>query len=169
MTEETQESQDSSIPAEQAEAPEIQQESEEVATPTLEDYNKLADTKKQLSARLAKAEAELKKVKLTPKTETNQTNTPPTLSREEAILFARGYTEQEVELASKLALVNKVSILEAVEDDYVKTKIEKRLQKERSEKASLGASSGNPRYQAEKPISQMTEEEHRAYSKKVMG
>lgn len=81
------------------------------------------------------------------------------LSREEAILFAKGYTEEEVNLANKLAKVEGISTLVAAEDPYVKGKIEERLKKEKSEKASLGASSGSSKF-IPKDIGKMSAEDH---------
>jgi hypothetical protein len=134
-------------------------------TPTLEDYQRLAETKKQLSARLAKAEADLKKFKSQP----NKPNEIQSgLTREEAILIAKGYTDDEVALAIKLSKVNEVPILEAVKDEFFTTKVEERKAKERSEKASLPSSSGSM-YKSQKPTGEMTREEHEAYYKKVMG
>jgi len=171
MTEETQETQETpQIPEEQVEAPEIQQESEAVdSTPTLEDYNKLADTKKQLSARLAKAEAELKKAKAQPEVkETNQT--PVGLTREEAILIAKGTSEVLIEKASLIARANNIGLLEAMKDPLIEAFSEKLKADEKKAKAQLGASSGgsgntgsygaNKATRLEDAVG-MTEEEHR--------
>lgn len=95
----------------------------------------------------------------------NQSNS---LSREEAILFAKGYTDEEVTLANKLARVNETSILEAVEDNYLKTMRAERIKKEKSNKASLPASStGGVKHK--KPVGEMSEEEHRELFDKAMG
>lgn len=95
----------------------------------------------------------------------NQSNT---LSREEAILFSKGYTDEEVTLANKLARVNETSILEAVEDNYLKTMRAERIKKEKSNKASLPASStGGVKHK--KPVGEMSEEEHRELFDKAMG
>lgn len=145
------------------------EEVEEETTLTVEDYKKLEQKNKELYERAKKAEALAKEVKNKPETlKTNETQSS-SLSREEAILFAKGYTEDEVDLANKLAKVNGVNILEAIEDDYLKAKRNERLRKEKSEKASLPASNSVGRVKAEKPIGEMTEEEHKAYFDKVMG
>jgi len=81
------------------------------------------------------------------------------LTREDAILFAKGLTEEEVDLANKVAKVEGVSTLVAAEDPYVKGKIAERLKKERSDKASLGASSGSSKF-TPKDIGKMSNEEH---------
>lgn len=140
--------------------------SEEVETtdgPTLEDYEKL---KKERETLLAQKEHWKKKAtapKAEPLTKTNETQA---LTREEAILFAKGYSEEEVELAKKLSKINGTNPLVAVEDDYFKSKVEARIKKEKSERASLSPS-GTGRYKSEKPVSEMTEEEHRAYFNKI--
>lgn len=146
------------------------EETEEETTLTVEDYKKLQQKNKELYERAKKAEALAKEVKSKPiiKKEINE-NQSSSLSREEAILFAKGYTEEEVDLANKLAKVNGINVLEAIEDDYLKAKRNERLRKEKSEKASLPASNSVGRVKAEKPIGEMTEDEHRAYFHKVMG
>jgi hypothetical protein len=107
----------------------------------------LEETNKQLYARAKKVPK-----KVEPKHNSN-------LTREEAILFAKGYTEEEVDLANKLAKVNDTSVLVAAEDDYVKGKVQERLNTEKSAKASLGASNGSS-IKTTKPVGKMTEEEH---------
>lgn len=138
-------------------------------TPTLEDYERL---KKEAETLKAQKEHWRKKAE-TPKEsqpliKTNETQSS-SLSREEAILFAKGYTEEEVDLANKLAKVNGINVLAAVEDDYLKAKRNERLRKEKSEKASLPASSGVGRYKTDKPVGEMSVDEHREYFNKVMG
>lgn len=148
---------------------EIVEESVEETTLTVEDYKRLEQKNKELYERAKKAEALAKEVKNKPETLKNNETQSSSLSREEAILFAKGYTEDEVDLANKLAKVNGVNILEAIEDDYLKAKRNERLRKEKSEKASLPASNSVGRVKAEKPIGEMTTEEHKAYFDKVMG
>ena len=145
-------------------------------TDTQLDANALAEKNKQLFARAKKAEEEAKKLreelkaKSEAKTETNKINTPSatTISREEAILFAKGYTEEEVDLANKLSALNGVSLLKATEDEFFQAKVEKRKQGELSKKASLGASTGGGSFQTTKPIEKMSREEHEEYMRKVM-
>jgi len=138
-------------------------------TLTVEDYKKLEQKNKELYERAKKAEALAKEIKQKPAELKNNETQSSSLSREEAILFAKGYTEDEVDLANKLAKVNGINILEAVEDDYLKGKRALRLKKEKSEMASLPASNGTGKFKAEKPVGEMTEAEHKAYFDKVMG
>ena len=142
-------------------------EEEEETTLTVEDYKKLQQKNKELYERAKKAEALAKEVKSKTIIKNNETQ-PSSLSREEAILFAKGYTEDEVELANKLAKVNGINVLAAVEDDYLKAKRNERLRKEKSEKASLPASNGVGRFKTDKSVGEMTEDEHRDYFNKVM-
>jgi len=136
-----------------------------------DDQPSVEDLQKQLKTALAQKEHFRKKSqeKKETKEEINKTNTPTTITRQEAILFAKGYTEEEVDLANKISGINGVSLLEAIEDEYVKTKVDSRRQKEKSEKASLNTSSGNAPVKADKPVGDMTREEHEKYFRKVMG
>lgn len=137
--------------------------------PTLEDYERLKKEKETLLAQKEHWRKKAETIVKPKETLKNNETQSSSLSREEAILFAKGYTEDEVDLANKLAKVNGVNILEAIEDDYLKAKRNERLRKEKSEKASLPASNSVGRVKAEKPIGEMTEEEHKAYFDKVMG
>jgi hypothetical protein len=60
------------------------------------------------------------------------------LTREEAILFAKGFTEDEVDLANKLAKINNTTPMKAIEDDYFKSKVSARKEKETADAAQLG-------------------------------
>lgn len=133
-----------------------------------------AETVETLKAKLAKTEetnkklyARLKKpVQKKPETQT-QSNNNSGLTREEAILFAKGHTEEEVDLANKLAKVNGVSLVKAAEDDYFKSVVNNRLKKEKSDKASLGASNGNSKF-VPKDVGKMSRDEHQKLFHEVM-
>lgn len=92
----------------------------------------------------------------------NKSNEQVGLSREEAILFSQGYTEGEVDLATKLSKLNSTSLLKATEDDYFKGQVEARKGKIEADKAGLPASKGGGQA-AEKDSGGMTREEHQAY------
>jgi hypothetical protein len=135
-------------------------------TPTLEDYEKAQAKIRELEAQKNHWKKKASTIKEEPsKKQTQQSG----LSREEVILFAKGHTEEEVELASKLAQINGVSLVEASKDEIFTAKVEKRLTEERSRKASLPASGGSSGSQPAKPIGEMSREEHMEYYKKVMG
>lgn len=140
--------------------------------PTVEDYEKLKQQNKELFERAKKAEAQAKEIKsLEAKSKPlNKTNeTQPGLTREEAILYAKGYSDEEVALANKLAKLEGVSPLVAIEDEVFKAKLSAKRKKERSEKASLPASNTVGKITLPKPIGEMSKEEHAALYHKVMG
>lgn len=144
-----------------------QETSEEVDnTPTVEDYNKLQQKNKELYERAKKAEAIAKAKKEAPLLK--ETNETQSLTRDEAILYAKGYTDEEVDLANRLSKLNGTTPLKAVEDDIFKAKHSARLKKERSEQASLSPSSSGG-FKSDKPLGKMTKEEHEAYYRKVVG
>ena len=89
-------------------------------------------------------------------------------AREEAILFAKGHTEEEVELANKLAKVSGTNLLVAAEDPYFKSKVQERLKKEKSEQASIGASKGGGKF-VPKDIGKMSKEDHEKLYHQMMG
>jgi len=120
---------------------------------------------KRTNAQLYSRYKEVKEKK--PVEAVKRSNSNSSLTREEAILFAKGYTEEEVNLAVKLAKVNGVNALDAAEDDYFKTVVEKRQKKEQSAKASLGASSGANKF-TPKSVGKMPEEEFQKYFHEVM-
>lgn len=136
--------------------------------PTVDDYEKLKKEAETLRAQKEHWKKKATTIKVEPlKKETNET--PSTLTREEAILYAKGYTDEEVDLANKLSKINGTTLSKAIEDDIFKAKYDQRLKQERSEKASLSPSGGSGRFKAEKNPGEMTREEHETYYKKVMG
>jgi len=137
-------------------------------SPTLEDYSKLLEKNKQLYERATKAEtkAKVKRAEVTPSNKPNETQS--TLSRDEAILFAKGHTDEEVALALKLAQVNDVSVTEAIKDEIFTGKVSNRLKKEKSAKASL-RTSGPVGFNTDKPMGEMTTEEHAEVFHKALG
>lgn len=142
---------------------------EELETSKQEETSEVEDVE-TLKQRLADTEKKNKelyaRLKKTPKAPQPQTNSQ--LTREEAILFAKGYTEEEVALANKIAKVGEVSTLVASEDPYFKAKVEERKQKEKSAQASLGASGGANKF-TPKDIGKMSREEHEKLYYQTMG
>jgi hypothetical protein len=119
----------------------------------------LEDKNKQLYARVKKTDT---------KPEAKKSSNNSGLTREEAILFAKGYTEDEVELAVKLAKINEVNPLVAAEDSYFKAKVLERKQKEKSSRASLDASGSTNKF-TPKDIGKMSDEEHAKLYYEKMG
>jgi hypothetical protein len=132
-------------------------------TPEEPDYKALLEAEK---ARNAKLYARLKKSTQTMPTKAPETNS---LTREEAILIAKGYSEEELKVLNRIkkgaeAEGTKMSFLEATEDEVFKAWKSKLDAQARSKKAQLGASGGS----SVKPVelAKMTEEEHREYFEK---
>ena len=147
---------------------ELEPEESTYESPTLEDYEALKKKNRVLYERTKRAEEAAKSIKT--KTSTILKSTEQTgVSREEVILYAKGYTEDEVATALKLATLNGENPLVVAEsDEYFKSKVASRKKKEKSEQASLPASSGVARVKADKPIGEMERDEHADYYKKVM-
>lgn len=97
-----------------------------------------------------------------PKGDVNKPNEQVGLSREEAILFAKGYNEADIKLAFKISKVNEIPLMEAINDDYFQTQVQARKDKEASIKAGLPPSQGGGQT-AEKDSGAMTREEHQKY------
>jgi len=81
---------------------------------------------------------------------TNEPNRATALTREEAILFARGMTEDDVEMASKVAGVEGTSLLEAVESPLYKGYKTANEEKLKSQKAQIPASRRGQTYEPPK-------------------
>lgn len=94
--------------------------------------------------------------------EVNKPKEQTGLSREEAILFAQGFTEADVKLASKISKINETTLTEATQDDYFKGQIQAQKDKETADKAGLPASQAGSQAGG-KDTGEMTKEEHQAY------
>jgi len=141
----------------------VEEDYEETTDVDSYEREELTDREKQFLARAKKAEAKAKEAKAKP---IKKTNTESTLSRDEAILFAKGHTEEEVGLALKLAKLNEVSVSDAITDEIFIAKVNSRKKIEQEEKASLGASKGNSKVITEKPIGEMSKDEHMEFFNK---
>lgn len=91
-----------------------------------------------------------------------QTNNASFASREEAYLFAQGYSEEDVDQLSLVAKGTGLSLKEAREHPLFVAYIEKVQAEKRAKKAQMSTSKGSI---AKKPvnIAGMTPEEHKAY------
>lgn len=92
----------------------------------------------------------------------NKPNKQVGLSRDEAILFAKGYEVADVELAVKLSKLNGVSVMKATEDDYFTDKVQARKDKDKADKAKLSGSDGGGSASND-DSGDMTREEHQAF------
>ena len=126
--------------------------------PSLQDFIDLKEKNKGLYERAKKAEA-LAKANKEPKIETNKTNNEY-LTREEAILLAKGYDEEDLTRLNMLA--NGKKLTEVVNDDMFVAWKESKDAKAKSAKAQLGSSKSSTS-KTSKPLSEMSAEEHKAY------
>lgn len=149
----------------------VEVETTEEETTTEDSKEELSDREKQFLARAKKAEGKLKEVKSSfeePKqTETLKNNVEQSgLSRDEAIFFAKGGTEDDLVIAQKIAKIEDISILAAMEDPFYKSKVAERQEEAKIKSNLIGASTGgNGGGHKQKPLGKMTEEEHKAYFK----
>jgi len=125
--------------------------------------------------RAEKAEAKLKELKDSlgdePKTEEKVQKEQTGLTREEAILFAQGLSEEEINHASKIAKVDGTSLTEAVGGDFFKTWKKSNEDKVRSEKAQLGTSKGSPKVEGKKDFNtpNLSKDDHKELFMKSQG
>lgn len=126
----------------------------------------LRRAKAQLTARAKKAEEELKALKAKPQVNTNN---DPQLS-DELKLIARGLSDEEIEQAKVIAKGTDKSLAEAIKNPLFLTFQADLKEKERKEKAKLGASKGSGETKEEVTGLQpgSTREDHmKAFQKKV--
>lgn len=122
--------------------------------------------KSQILARAKKAEEEVKSFKAQP--QPKQTNDPQLT--DELKLIARGLSDEEIEQAKVIAKGKGIALTEAIKDSLFTIFQADLKEKERKEKAKLGASKGSGESQEENEIKPgMTREEHQKVFKKVMG
>jgi len=120
--------------------------------------------KSDLTARARKAEEELKALKANPPV-TND----PQLS-EELKLIARGLSDEEIEKAKVIAKGADITLQEAIKDPLFLSYQATLKEKEKKEKAKLGASKGSGESEDDTLIKpDMSREEHEKAFKKVMG
>lgn len=131
---------------------------------------KLADAlkaKAELTARAKKAEEELKTLKAKPQDE-NKPNDQP-LS-EELKLIARGLSDEAIEQAKIIAKGKGIPLTEAIKDPLFSLFQKDLEEKEKKEKAKLGASKGSGESLGETGFkSGMKKDEHQEAFKKALG
>lgn len=133
-----------------------------------------ADDVEALKKRLAETEAKNKQLfARLKKQDTKKAEQPPiiqsqTLTREEAILIAQGHDESDLEVLKKIQAVSGIKTLkEATQDDLFLAHKLRKEQEAKRKKAQLGASGGSRT--VEKPVKEMTTEEHKEYWRKKTG
>jgi hypothetical protein len=156
--EELEETEDESQEEETNEGSEDESQDDSEEELSKEEYEKLKEKNKQLYARLKKLES--KKVS---KEQTNKSNSDY-LTRDEAILLNKGYDEDDINKLQRLA--GNGSLIEASEDPLFVAYRNEKQRKEKSNQAQLSGS--NKLSRGQKPISKMTEEEHKAFFKRTL-
>lgn len=121
----------------------------------------------ELEAKLKAASESLTEEKKEEAPEESQTQ----LSREEAILYAKGHDQEVVDKLNKIAQVEGVGLLEAEESDIFKTWDQNRKAQAESESAELGTSKGSPRKGKKADLSTpgLSKDDHEALWKKQFG
>ena len=147
------------------EATESNDNSEQEDTVALQEkLDKAEQAKSQILARAKKAEEELKVLKANPPIKSD-----PQLS-DELKLIARGLSDEEIDKAKVIAKGAGITLQEAIKDPLFLIYQADLKEKERKEKAKLGASKGSGESEDESPIKpEMTREEHQKAFKKIMG
>ncbi len=146
----------------QEEVVEVEEFNEEEGTEELTKAKELADNYKK---RAEKAE---KKLKETPVVESKKEAS--TLTREEAILFAKGLDEEDVEDAQFISDRKGISIMEATDTREFKTLKKERDIEAKNNQAQQRASRGS-KVQSKKSVSDsgLSKEEHKELWKEKMG
>jgi hypothetical protein len=140
------------------------------------------ETTEQLRARLAESEDKRKRLFARLQREKNKpapakpapapskAEIPTGLSREEGILFSKGFEDDEVEYAQKVAMLQGVKLTEAVKDPLFTTWKSNKDAETKKQQAQLGTSKG-ARTTVKKSIDSpgLSEEEHKAMFKEIVG
>jgi hypothetical protein len=136
---------------EETESTEVEEETND-ETPTLEDYQRLKKERETLLAQKEHWKKKATQSKPLEQTETLKTNNEY-LTRDEAVLLAKGYDEDDLARLNVLAKAEGKKLNEVVNDEmFIAWKV----------KAQLGSSKSSTSKMS-KPVSEMTPEEHKAY------
>lgn len=139
----------------------------EQETDTDEEKAKLAELNKKLFERAKKAESELKALKAKGDTQKTINNSPVELA-EELKLIAKGLSDEEIEQAKIIAKGTGTTLNEALKTPLFTSFQNDLKEKQRKEKAKLGASKGSGQTEADKGFrSGLTREEHMALWKET--
>ena len=155
---------------EEVATPEVEVTEAEVSDETVVDVAKLQEMNKKLYARAKQAEAKLKvapKV-IQPKKDISNATESQFLTREEAILIAKGEDESSLAKLKAISKGQGISLLEAQKDEMFMAWKDKQEVESKSKKAKLGASRSSGSQKPEKSVGEMTRAEHEAYVMKQM-
>lgn len=145
------------------------------------DVDKLLDTNKKLYARVKEAETkakrvkeledELQKLKEKPEPEVPQVPSQESLTKEEVILFSKGFSLDEVEKIKTISKLEDTGLLAAVESDVFKAWKASQDAKKKDEEAELESTSGSPKVKKKIDFNtpDLTPEQHRELFKKRFG
>lgn len=146
------------------EATESNENSEQEDTVSKEEFEKLRQANLQINLARKRAEQELKTLKAN-----SPIKNDPQLS-DELKLIARGLSDEEIDQAKVVAKGKGIALTEAIKDPLFLSYQETVKEKERKEKARLGASKGSGESPDSTLIKQeMSRDEHMEAFKKVMG
>jgi hypothetical protein len=146
------------LDTEHVETEEVEDDNDEVAKLRSEN-KKLVEIIKRRKEREAQAPQETKQT-------INKINN--TISREEAILFAQGFSEEDVDHLNLVAKGSGLSIKEAREHPLFVSYMEKQDMEKKARKASMGTSKGSSTTK-KVDLSNLSEDEHKAVWFKTIG
>jgi len=115
---------------------------DEETTDLAEELEKARKANSQILARAKRAEEEVRKFKSSNETKA-QPNLNNVLSREEAVLIARGYDDESLNQIQVIAKGKGISMLDAEKDPLFISYKEKMESEAKAEKAKLGVSKGS--------------------------
>lgn len=147
-------------------------ENQATGSPAGKDWQKIAeDQKKRAEIAEAKLAEAAKLVTNQPEQPEKPINSPEAsadfLTREEGLLLARGYSDDAIAHAKKIAKGADVPLLDALKDPLMTAFLEKEAEEKRKQEASLGASQGSGVTPSkEVPLDP---EAHKAYWKEMTG
>lgn len=141
------------------------------------DVDKLLDTNKKLYARAKAAEAEAKRVKELEdelkklKEQPAESSTQDVVSKEEVILFAKGFSLEEVEKLKTISKLEDTGLLASAESDVFKAWKATADARKKDEDSELEISKGSPKVKKQIDFSSpnLTPEQHRELFKKKFG
>lgn len=143
--------------------PEVDSVSSDDNSPTLEDFYESEKKRKELFERAKKAEEELKRIKKSQSLQSADVKTNNEyLTREEAVLLTKGYDEDDLAQLNILAKATGQKLNEVITNPLFTAYKEQKKAKESSEKAQL-KSSGGSAIRSDKPVADMSEDEHKAF------
>lgn len=127
--------------------------------------------KENKTLKIQKAKLKEKKAEPVKKEVKNSNEASDQLSKDEAILYAKGRSEEEVEKVMKIADIEGISPLAANDSEYFKLWKERQDAKKEAQDTQLGASKGSVKTKPKKDVSSpgLSSEDHEALFKQKMG